>query len=160
MSARERLLHPAAWWLWGLGLATAASRTTNPMVLLLIIGVCILVVSERRDPSAPNPLMAFVVIGAMVVVFRLVMTVILGNGIRGETVLFTLPRIPLPEWASFLRIGGRCRWRACSTPSMTRCASRRSSRASAPPTRWPARGVCCGTCQRRCTTSARPLSSA
>ena len=54
MSARERLLHPAAWWLWGLGLATAASRTTNPMVLLLIIGVCILVVSERRDPSAPN----------------------------------------------------------------------------------------------------------
>ena len=84
MSARERLLHPAAWWLWGLGLATAASRTTNPMVLLLIIGVCILVVSERRDPSAPNPLMAFVVIGAMVVVFRLVMTVILGSRIRGE----------------------------------------------------------------------------
>ena len=107
MSARERLQHPAAWWLWGLGLATAASRTTNPMVLLLIIGVCILVVSERRDPSAPNPLMAFVVIGAMVVMFRLVLTVILGNGIRGETVLFTLPRIPLPEWASFLRIGGR-----------------------------------------------------
>lgn len=106
MSARERLLHPAAWWLWGLGLATAASRTTNPMVLLLIIGVCILVVSERRDPSAPNPLMAFVVIGATVVVFRLVMTVILGNGVRGETVLVTLPRIPLPEWASFLRIGG------------------------------------------------------
>ena len=107
MSAPERLQHPAAWWLWGLGLATAASRTTNPVVLLLIIGVCVLVVSERRDPSAPNPLMAFVAIGAMVVMFRLVMTVILGNGVRGETVLFTLPRIPLPDWASFLRIGGR-----------------------------------------------------
>ena len=24
-----RMLHPAAWWLWAIGLATAASRTTN-----------------------------------------------------------------------------------------------------------------------------------
>ena len=65
--ARERLQHPAAWWLWGLGLATAASRTTNPVLLLLVIGVCVLVVSERRDPATPNPLPAFLVIGAVVV---------------------------------------------------------------------------------------------
>lgn len=107
MSARERLQHPAAWWLWGLGLATAASRTTNPVVLLLVIGVCVLVVVERRDPSTPNPLVAFLVIGAAVVTFRVLMTVVLGNGIRGETVLVTLPRIPLPEWAASIRIGGR-----------------------------------------------------
>ena len=106
MSARERLQHPAAWWLWGLGLATAASRTTNPVVLLLVIGVCVLVVVERRDPSTPNPLVAFLVIGAAVVTFRVLMTVVLGNGIRGETVLVTLPRIPLPEWAASIRIGG------------------------------------------------------
>ncbi|ADU48519.1 energy-coupling factor transporter transmembrane component T [Intrasporangium calvum] len=106
MSARERLQHPAAWWLWGLGLATAASRTTNPVVLLLVIGVCVLMVVERRDPSTPNPLVAFLVIGAAVVTFRVLMTVVLGNGIRGETVLVTLPRIPLPEWAASIRIGG------------------------------------------------------
>ncbi len=106
MRTRERLQHPAAWWLWGLGLATAASRTTNPVVLLLVIAVCVLVVSERRDPATPNPLAAFLAIGAAIVAFRLVMTVLLGNGIHGDTVLFTLPRIPLPEWAASVRLGG------------------------------------------------------
>ena len=103
---RARLQHPAAWWLWGLGLATAASRTTNPVVLLLVIGVCALVVSERRDPATPNPLPAFLVIGAVIIAFRLVMTGLLGNGIVGDTVLVTLPRIPLPEWAANVRLGG------------------------------------------------------
>ena len=62
---KARLQHPAAWWLWGLGLATAASRTTNPVLLLLVIGVCVLVVSERHDPATVNPLPAFLVIGAV-----------------------------------------------------------------------------------------------
>ena len=100
MRGRERLQHPAAWWLWGLGLATAASRTTNPVLLLLVIGVCALVVTERRDPAVANPLGAFLVLGAVIIAFRVVMTVILGNGVHGSTVLFTLPRIPLPEWAA------------------------------------------------------------
>jgi energy-coupling factor transport system permease protein len=103
---RERLQHPAAWWLWGLGLATAASRTTNPVLLLLVIGVCGLMVTERRDPAAPNPLRAFLVLGAFIICFRLVMTAILGNGIYGDTVLFTLPEVPLPEWAASVRLGG------------------------------------------------------
>ena len=30
-----RALHPGAWWLWALGLATAASHTTNPLPLAL-----------------------------------------------------------------------------------------------------------------------------
>lgn len=103
---RERLQHPAAWWLWGLGLATAASRTTNPVLLLLVVAVCVVVVVERRDPAAPNPLVPFLVIGAVVIAFRLVMTALLGNGISGPTVLVTLPRVPLPEWASGIRVGG------------------------------------------------------
>lgn len=106
MRLRERLQHPAAWWLWGLGLATAASRTTNPVLLLLIIGSCILVVSERRDPATPNPLSGFLVLGAAILVFRLVITVLLGNGVHGSTELFTVPRLPLPEWAAGIRIGG------------------------------------------------------
>jgi energy-coupling factor transport system permease protein len=106
MQLRPRLLHPAAWWLWGLGLATAASRTTNPAVLLLVIGVCIVVVTERRDPAAVNPLWGFLLIGAVIIAFRVVMTTLLGNGVHGETVLFTLPTVPLPEWASGIRLGG------------------------------------------------------
>ncbi|NUR82382.1 MAG: energy-coupling factor transporter transmembrane protein EcfT [Dermatophilaceae bacterium] len=103
---RARLQHPAAWWLWGLGLATAASRTTNPAVLLLVVGVCVVVVSERHDPATPNPLPAFLVIGGAVLAFRLVMTAVLGNGIVGDTVVVTLPRVPLPEWAANVRLGG------------------------------------------------------
>ena len=33
MARLPRALHPGAWWLWALGLATAASRTTNPLLL-------------------------------------------------------------------------------------------------------------------------------
>ncbi|MDN5789789.1 MAG: energy-coupling factor transporter transmembrane protein EcfT [Micrococcales bacterium] len=106
MVRRERLQHPAAWWLWGLGLATAASRTTNPVLLLLVIGVCVLVVSERRDPATANMLVPFLVIGLVIIAFRVALTMILGNGIVGDTELFTLPRIPLPDWAANVRIGG------------------------------------------------------
>lgn len=106
MQLRERLQHPAAWWLWGLGLATAASRTTNPALLLLIIGACVLVVSERRDPATPNPLPGFLMLGAAIIAFRVALTIVLGNGVHGSTDLFTLPQIPLPEWAAGLSIGG------------------------------------------------------
>ncbi|MDV3297207.1 MAG: energy-coupling factor transporter transmembrane protein EcfT, partial [Brachybacterium paraconglomeratum] len=106
MHLRERLQHPAAWWLWGLGLATAASRTTNPVLLLLVIGACVLVVSERRDPGTANPLPGFLVLGLVIIAFRLTITVLLGNGVHGSTVLLTIPRVPLPEWAAGIRIGG------------------------------------------------------
>ena len=51
-----RALHPGAWWLWALGLATAASRTTNPVVLLLVVAVVAHVVAARRTeaPWAAN----------------------------------------------------------------------------------------------------------
>ena len=32
-----RLLHPVAWWVWGVGMAVAASRTTNPLLLVLVV---------------------------------------------------------------------------------------------------------------------------
>ena len=72
VSARlPRDLHPVAWWLWAIGLATAASLTTNPLHLLLLVGVATVVVmgggptsrgrgrsastcgsgDHRRDPS-------------------------------------------------------------------------------------------------------------
>ena len=43
-----RHLHPGAWWLWAIGLAAAASRTQNPVPLLLILVVAGLVVAARR----------------------------------------------------------------------------------------------------------------
>ena len=77
MHLRERLQHPAAWWLWGLGLATAASRTLNPLLLALLVAACVLVVADRRDPATRNPLPGFLVIGGVVIVFRLAVTVLI-----------------------------------------------------------------------------------
>ena len=40
----RRLLHPGAWWLWAGGLAVVALRTTNPLLLGLVLGVVAFVV--------------------------------------------------------------------------------------------------------------------
>ncbi|MED5527507.1 MAG: energy-coupling factor transporter transmembrane protein EcfT, partial [Actinomycetota bacterium] len=44
---RARWLHPLAWWAWALGVAAAASMTTNPLLLLGLI-TCTAVVVDRR----------------------------------------------------------------------------------------------------------------
>lgn len=102
----ERALHPGAWWLWSLGMATAASRTTNPLLLVLVVGVVALVVSARRS-EAPwaRGFTAFLVTGLIIIGLRVVFRVLL-DGQLGAHVLFTLPEIPLPAAAAGIRIGG------------------------------------------------------
>jgi energy-coupling factor transport system permease protein len=102
----RRLAHPLAWWLWALGLAAAASRTTNPFLLVLLLCITWWVVSERNDPSTPNVMRAVVIIGAMTVLLRVVMQVVFGSGSAGTTVLLHLPVVPLPDWAGGIRLGG------------------------------------------------------
>jgi energy-coupling factor transport system permease protein len=104
--AIPRWLHPGAWWVWALGLATAASRTTSPIVLALIVAVAGWVVSRRR-PDAPwsRSYSVFLRLGLVVIAIRVAFTVVLGAGI-GEHVLVTLPEIPLPDWMAGVSIGG------------------------------------------------------
>lgn len=101
-----RTLHPGAWWLWALGMAVAASRTTNPVLLLLLLSVSGYVVIKRRG-DAPWALAfrMYLLLGAFVVVMRVVFRIVFGGG-QGETVLFTLPEIPLPQWAAGIRLFG------------------------------------------------------
>ncbi|WP_370328464.1 CbiQ family ECF transporter T component [Euzebya sp.] len=101
-----RPLHPAAWWLWALGLATAASRTTNLLLLALILAVVLTVVAARR-PAAPWALglRTYLLLAATVVVLRVAFRVVLGADV-GPTVLFTLPELPLPDVAAGIRLGG------------------------------------------------------
>ncbi|MBN3928144.1 energy-coupling factor transporter transmembrane protein EcfT [Streptomyces verrucosisporus] len=107
-ATRSNALHAGAWWLWALGLATAASRTTNPLLLALIIAVTAYVVAARRtDAPWARGYGAFLKIALAVLVIRLFFAVFLGSPIPGTTVLFTLPEVPLPDWAQGVRIGGR-----------------------------------------------------
>jgi len=104
--AQPRWTHPAAWWVWALGLATAASRTTNPLLLAMIIAVAGWVVARRR-PDAPwsRSFAVFLRLGFIVVAFRVLFMVFFGSGI-GAHVLLTLPEVPLPDWAAGISIGG------------------------------------------------------
>ncbi|MYS77644.1 energy-coupling factor transporter transmembrane protein EcfT, partial [Streptomyces sp. SID5926] len=69
---RRGALHPGAWWLWALALGTAATRTTNPLLLTLLVTVSAYVVVTRR-PHAPwsRSYGAFVKLALAVLLIRL-----------------------------------------------------------------------------------------
>jgi energy-coupling factor transport system permease protein len=100
-------LHPGAWWLWSLSLGIAATRTTNPLLLALLIAVSAYVVAVRR-PDAPwaRSYGAFLKLGLAVLLIRLVFAVVFGSPIPGTHTLLTLPEVPLPDWAQGIRLGG------------------------------------------------------
>ncbi|MBD0292277.1 MAG: energy-coupling factor transporter transmembrane protein EcfT [Jiangellaceae bacterium] len=102
-----RQLHAGAWWLWALGVGAAASRTTNPVLLGLLLGVAAYVVSVRRS-SAPwgGAFNAFLRLALVVITIRVVFQAIFGAHVGGSTVLFRLPAVQLPEWAASLKLGG------------------------------------------------------
>jgi energy-coupling factor transport system permease protein len=96
VSRLPRALHPGAWWLWALGLAAAASRTTNPLLLALIVAVAGLVVASRRgDAPWAFAFKYYVWAGVFVVLSRVVFRVLFGAGDFGH-VLLRLPEVALP----------------------------------------------------------------
>jgi energy-coupling factor transport system permease protein len=101
-----RTLHPAAWWLWALGLVTAASRTTNPLLLGLIVAVAGYVVTSRRG-DAPWALAfrSYLAFGLLVVGIRVGFRVLAG-GPQGDHVLLGLPGVTLPGWAAGIELLG------------------------------------------------------
>ena len=101
-----RLLHPAAWWLWALGLAYAAMRTTNPLLLVEIAAVAGLVVSARRSPAPWADAYALLLkLAALTVAVTMVLQVLIGVRAPGH-VLFRLPTVSLPSWLAGLSLGG------------------------------------------------------
>ena len=107
--ARSRLardLHPAAWWIWALGLAAAASRTTNPWVLGLLVAVaCFTVVVRRTDAPWALGFRLYLLLGLVVIVVRVVSRVLFGGGF-GTRVVLDLPAVPLPDWAAGVSLLG------------------------------------------------------
>ncbi|MGB6058625.1 MAG: CbiQ family ECF transporter T component [Microthrixaceae bacterium] len=102
----ERDLHPGAWWLWALSMATAASRTTNPLLLAVALAAVGVVVTERRgDAPWAKGFRAYLILGLVVVAIRVMFRMLL-DGQYGDHVLFTLPELSLPEAAAGIRIGG------------------------------------------------------
>jgi energy-coupling factor transport system permease protein len=101
-----RDLHPVAWWLWAIGLATAASLTTNPLLLLLLVAVATVAVMARRsDQPWAQSFRLYVWVGVVIVVIRVVFRLVFGGGYPG-TVLLDLPQVPLPDWVAGITLLG------------------------------------------------------
>lgn len=101
----SRSLHPGAWWAWALLLATAATRTTNPLLLGLLLGVAAFVVAGRRTPRGGRAFGFFLRLGLLVLLMRLAFEALFGSELPGH-VLARLPSVPLPSALAGLRIGG------------------------------------------------------
>jgi energy-coupling factor transport system permease protein len=104
-----RPLHPVAWWIWALGLATAVSRSTNPLLLVLVLTVLAVVVANRRS-QAPwaRAFKYYLYLAVTVVAIRVVFRSVFGGDIEtpGMHVMFRLPHLPLPSWAAGVQLGG------------------------------------------------------
>jgi energy-coupling factor transport system permease protein len=101
-----RALHPMAWWLWALGLAVAASRTTNPLLLGAVIGVVTWVVLARRgDNPWANAFRLYALAAVVVVALRVFFQVVFGGG-EGGHVLVSLPQLALPHYAAGVHLLG------------------------------------------------------
>lgn len=106
MNQLPRALHPLAWWGWALGLAVAASMTTNPLLLALILGVVTLVVVARRSDSPwARAFRIYVGLGIVIVLFRVVLHVLVGYK-WGEHLVVALPTVGLPSWAAGINVLG------------------------------------------------------
>lgn len=99
-------MHPWAWWGWAIGIGIAVSSTTNPLLLGLIATAMAAVVLLRRG-NAPwaRSIRAYLLLSLFVIGMRVLFQVLIGTG-AGETILFSLPEIPLPAWAAGIRLGG------------------------------------------------------
>jgi energy-coupling factor transport system permease protein len=88
-------------------MAGAASRTTNPILLLVIGAVVVYVVTARRT-SAPwsRSMGVFLRLGLVVIVLRVVLVIVFGDRALPGHTIFTLPHVPLPAWAEGVSIGG------------------------------------------------------
>ncbi|MCE1180591.1 MAG: energy-coupling factor transporter transmembrane protein EcfT [Micrococcales bacterium] len=106
MSDSPRAVHPGAWWIWALGLATAVSQTTNPVLLLAAAAVATIVVRARRGHGPwGRAYRLYVILGLVILAWRALLHIALGGKV-GEHALFPLPAPTMPEWAAGITIGG------------------------------------------------------
>ena len=103
-----RALHPMAWWLWAIGLVTAVTRTTNPLLLVLVLAVLGFVIAARRsDAPWARAFKYYLIMALVVIVIRVVFRSIFATGgTPADHILFTLPQLHMPHWYAGVQIGG------------------------------------------------------
>ena len=109
MTRLPRALHPVAWWVWAIGLAAAASRTTNPLLLVLVLAVLAFVgqqPAQRRAVGAGVPVLLPVRAGRGRRSGSCSAPCSPPGSRRSDHILFTLPTVHTPGWYAGIQIGG------------------------------------------------------
>jgi energy-coupling factor transport system permease protein len=103
-----RTLHPVAWWIWAIGLAVAVNRTTNPLLLLLVLAVLgFVVVNRRTDAPWARAFKYYLFLALIVIAMRVAFRSIFASGITpADHIIFRLPSIPTPTWYAGVQLGG------------------------------------------------------
>jgi energy-coupling factor transport system permease protein len=85
-------VHPAAWWVWGLGVAAAATTTTHLVVLVTFVAAILAVVASCADPTRRGSVFrTYLWVAGWTVAVRLVFRVVLPAG--AGTGVLTLPEV-------------------------------------------------------------------
>ncbi|NDA80567.1 MAG: hypothetical protein EBX92_05490 [Actinobacteria bacterium] len=101
-----RTLHPFAWWAWGISLAIAASQVRSIWLTVIIILASLVVAFARKTQ---DPWAAALIIGMKIALVALTLRMVIAVlfSVPGQgTVLFSIPRIQLPEWLAGIFLGG------------------------------------------------------
>lgn len=99
-------LHPLTWWIWSFAVAIAVARMNNPLFAFIAVGVVgLIVMAQREDAPWGKSFNWTLKLAIWILMIRTFIGVIIGVPIPGTT-LFTLPRVPLPDWMPGIRIGG------------------------------------------------------
>jgi energy-coupling factor transport system permease protein len=99
-------MNSVSWWLWSITLAITSIRTQNNIFIFALILLFIVVVNQRRNTQNwANPFKLTLQLALVAMVIRLIFAVLIGTPLPGE-VLFSLPRLQLPEWLAGIRVGG------------------------------------------------------
>lgn len=99
-------MNSISWWLWSITLAIASIRTQNNIFIFASILLFIVVVHQRRViENWVNPFKLTLQLALVAMVIRMIFAVLIGTPLPGE-ILFSLPRLQLPEWLAGIRIGG------------------------------------------------------
>lgn len=99
-------VHTAAWWVWTMGIATAALLSTN-LALLGLLGFVIVTVVRVHRPEGhrDDAMRSFLKLALAVITIRVMLQAIVAPR-SGGTVVFALPSITLPSWAAGVSLGG------------------------------------------------------
>lgn len=89
-------LHPVTWWAFGLALAITAGISTNPFVLIVTIGFCLLaIIGARSLNSSLAKSNLFFWLAGFVIITRVVFRIIFNYASSENDILFSLPRIEI-----------------------------------------------------------------